>query len=54
MEYTRYERARILGARSLQLAMGAPSFVDTEDDELPMDIAEREMDQEKLPLTVRK
>ncbi len=54
MDYTRYERARILGARSLQLAMGAPAFVDAEDETEPMDIAEREMEQEKLPLTVRK
>jgi len=54
MSYTRYERARILGARSLQLAMGAPAFVDVEGDEKPMDIAEREMNQEKLPITVRR
>lgn len=53
MSYTRYERARILGARSLQLAMGAPAFVDAEDDEQPMDIAQREMEEEKLPITVK-
>ncbi len=52
-EYTRYERARILGARSLQIAMGAPAFVDVEGDEEPMDIAKREMEQEKLPITVK-
>jgi DNA-directed RNA polymerase subunit K/omega len=54
MSYTRYEKARILGARSLQLAMGAPAFVDTEGDEQPMQIAEREMEESKLPLTVKK
>ncbi|MFB6100555.1 MAG: DNA-directed RNA polymerase subunit K [Candidatus Nanohalobium sp.] len=54
MSYTRYEKARILGARSLQLAMGAPAFVDVEGDEQPMQIAEREMEQGTLPLTVRK
>lgn len=53
-EYTRYERARILGARSLQLSMGAPAFVDTEGNEEPKKVAEREMKQGKLPLTVRK
>ncbi len=26
--YTRYEKARIIGARSLQIAMGAPVLVD--------------------------
>ncbi|WEL23169.1 DNA-directed RNA polymerase subunit K [Candidatus Nanohalovita haloferacivicina] len=52
-EYTRYEQARILGARSLQIAMGAPSFVDTEGDESPIDIAKQEMEADKLPITVK-
>jgi DNA-directed RNA polymerase subunit K len=52
MSYTRYERARIIGARSLQIAMGAPTFVDAEDDQ-PIDIARREMEQDKLPITVK-
>lgn len=51
-EYTRYEKARVLGARSLQLAMGAPAFVDAEKDEKPIDIAKRELDEERLPITV--
>lgn len=54
MDYTRYEKARILGARSLQLAMGAPAFVDASGDEKPMEIAEKEMKESKLPLTVKK
>ena len=53
-DYTRYEKARILGARSLQLSMGAPSFVDTEKNEEPKKIAERELEQGKLPITVKK
>lgn len=52
MSYTRYERARILGARSLQIAMGAPTFVET-DDQKPIDIAREEMEAEKLPITVK-
>ena len=51
-EYTRYERARVLGARSLQLAMGAPAFVNTDKQE-PMEIARAEMDEGKLPITVK-
>lgn len=51
-EYTRYQRARILGARSLQLAMGAPAFVDTDEQE-PIEVARAEMDEEKLPITVK-
>lgn len=52
MSYTRYERARILGARSLQIAMGAPTFVDVEGNEDPINIAEMEMEEGKLPITV--
>ena len=26
MEYTRYEKARIIGARALQITMGAPAL----------------------------
>lgn len=51
-EHTRYERARILGARSLQLAMGAPAFVNTNKQE-PIEIARAEMDEGKLPITVK-
>ena len=28
--FTRYERARIVGARSLQISMGAPLLIDTD------------------------
>jgi len=52
MSDTRFERARILGARSLQISMGAPTFVDVESTEDPMDIAEQEMEEGKLPITV--
>ena len=53
MEYTKYERARILGARSLQIAMGAPVFVDVEGNEDPIHIAERELENGNLPITVK-
>lgn len=53
MSYTRYERARILGARSLQLAHGAPAFVEAEKTDGPLDISKRELEEGKLPITVR-
>jgi DNA-directed RNA polymerase subunit K len=59
-KYTRYEIARILGARSLQLAMDAPILLKLskeELDELNFDvlrIAERELDAEVLPITVKR
>lgn len=52
MSYTRFEKARVLGARSLQISMGAPVFVDAEPTEDPMVIAEREMEEGKIPITV--
>jgi DNA-directed RNA polymerase subunit K/omega len=52
-EFTRYEKARVLGARSLQIAMGAPAFVDVKGNEEPMEMAKREMEEEKLPITVK-
>lgn len=51
MNYTRYEKARVIGARSLQIAMGAPIFVDT-DEERPIEVAREEMEEGKLPITV--
>ena len=29
MQYTRFEKARIIGARALQISMGAPSLIKT-------------------------
>ncbi|MDP3027037.1 MAG: DNA-directed RNA polymerase subunit K [Nanoarchaeota archaeon] len=59
-KFTRYEIARILGARSLQLAMDAPVLLKLskeEWDQLNYDslkIAEKEFDLEVLPITVRR
>lgn len=52
-DYTRYERARIIGARSLQIAMGAPVFVETNEND-PREVAREELEEGKLPITVAK
>ena len=52
---TRFEKARIIGARSLQLAMGAPFFVPI--DEMtkdPIILAMAELASEALPLSIRR
>jgi DNA-directed RNA polymerase subunit K len=49
----RYEKARIIGARALQVSYGAPVLVDTEQTE-PILIAAREYDAGVLPFTVRR
>ncbi|WP_435129238.1 DNA-directed RNA polymerase subunit K [Halobaculum sp. D14] len=52
-QYNRYEKARILGARALQLAYGAPVLIDTDQSE-PILIAAEEYDAGVLPFTVRR
>jgi len=49
----RYEKARIIGARALQVAYGAPVLVDTEQTQ-PILIAAEEFDTGVLPFTVRR
>ncbi|RJT01394.1 DNA-directed RNA polymerase subunit K [Halococcus sp. IIIV-5B] len=49
--YNRYEKARIIGARALQIAYGAPVLVQTESTE-PILIAAEEYDADVLPFTV--
>lgn len=52
-QYTRFEKARIIGARALQIAMGAPVLVDYPEDMLdPIDIAMLEFDAGILPISV--
>ncbi len=55
MVYTRFERARILGARALQVSLGAPILVEIPTGEVdPVAIAEREFDAGVIPITVRR
>lgn len=53
--YTRFERARIIGARALQIAMGAPILLETPEDMVdPVDIATLEFAKDVIPITVRR
>jgi DNA-directed RNA polymerase I, II, and III subunit RPABC2 len=52
---TRFERARIVGARALQLSMGAPELVNLPETMFdPIDIAIRELKEGVLPITIRR
>ncbi len=59
-EFSKYERARIIGARGLQVSMDAPLLVDMTEEELngvnydPLRIAEKELDSGVLPISVNK
>mmetsp|Transcript_108160 Transcript_108160/g.209385 ORF Transcript_108160/g.209385 Transcript_108160/m.209385 type:complete len:122 (-) Transcript_108160:94-459(-) len=51
---TKYEKARILGARALQLSMNAPVMVELDGETDPLLIAEKELIQRVIPFVVRR
>ncbi|CAM9557246.1 unnamed protein product [Heterosigma akashiwo] len=51
---TKYERARILGTRALQISMNAPVMVDIEGETDPLRIAMKELREKKIPIIVRR
>lgn len=52
---TRFERARIVGARALQVSMGAPVLIElTENLSNTIDIAIKELESGILPITIRR
>lgn len=60
IKYTKYEKARMLGSRALQIAMGAPFLVKLEEKDLkkikynPVEIAKLEFEHDVIPITVRR
>jgi DNA-directed RNA polymerase subunit K len=53
VQYTRFEKARIVGARALQLSMGAPPLIEVPADiKNPVQVAMREYEADAIPLTV--
>ena len=58
VKLNKYERARILGSRSLQIFMGAPFMIKLSKKELevigynPIEIAKKELDAGKIPIEV--
>lgn len=58
--YTKYEMARILGARALQISMGAPFLIKVGEKELekikhnPIEIAKKEFKEGIIPITVKR
>ena len=51
-KYTRFEKARIIGARALQIAMGAPVLIDVPEGVTPLEAALLEFKKGIIPLTV--
>jgi len=55
LNYTRFEKARIVGARALQISMGAPTLIKLPKDVIsPIDIAMLEFKKDAIPITVKR
>jgi len=59
-EFSKYERARILGARALQIAMNAPLLIKIDQEDLEkigfdaLKIAEIELNSNALPISIKR
>ena len=52
---TRFERARIMGSRALQLSLGAPPFIDfSKNISTSLEIAMEELHQKVIPIVIRR
>ena len=52
---TRFEKARIMGSRALQLSLGAPPFIDfSENISTSLEIAMEELHQKVIPIVIRR
>jgi len=60
IKYTKYEKARMVGSRALQLSMGAPFLLKLSKKDLikinynPIEIALMEFKEEVIPITVKR
>jgi DNA-directed RNA polymerase subunit K/omega len=59
-KHTKYEIARMIGSRALQISMGAPFLVTLSEKDLekigynPIEIAKLELEKDVLPITVKR
>lgn len=60
MKFTKFEKARMIGARALQISMGAPFLIKLDEKDLeslkynPLAIAKKEFEAGVIPLTVKR
>jgi DNA-directed RNA polymerase subunit K len=60
IKYTKYEKARIIGARALQISMGAPFMIKLSEEDLvkhrynPIEIAKLEFAKDLIPIAIKK
>ena len=59
-KHTKYEKARMIGSRALQITMGAPFLLKLENEDLvklrfnPLEIAKLEFEKGLIPLTIKR
>ncbi|CAD8071212.1 unnamed protein product [Paramecium primaurelia] len=51
---TKYELARVIGTRALQISKNSPIYVDPKDSIDPINIAEQEFNENKIPFIIRR
>jgi|688.fasta_scaffold1867638_2 DNA-directed RNA polymerase I, II, and III subunit RPABC2 len=51
---TKYEKARIIGKRAMQISKGSPPLVEIGNLENPIDIAKKELMERKIPFIIRR
>ena len=54
MEISKFERARILGVRALQISMNAPIFIPTNGESDPLILAINEYNAGKTPIVIKR
>lgn len=60
MILTKYERARLVGARALQISMGAPLLLNLKEEDFekinynPIEIAKMELAKDILPIVIKR
>lgn len=51
---SKYERTRVVGERAIQISMGAPPLVEVGNLDNPVDIAEKELREKKIPYIIKR
>lgn len=52
-DYTRFERARLIGARALQISEGAPPLLEINETD-PIMVAREELEEGVLPISIKR
>ena len=51
---SKYEKTRVVGERAIQISMGSPPLVEVGNLENPVDIAEKELREKKIPYIIKR